>query len=111
MGVEKGSVLNAFLKAVFQPFELKGIIRFRRDDIREVPVEEYPGFASRSKSTVVEDQAIQLDLIEVKRLEPLQGELTDVSTAVRSFPERGYWAPHRGDYRGNWAHKYQCTNP
>jgi len=29
MGVEKGSVLNALLKAVFQPFELKGIIRFK----------------------------------------------------------------------------------
>jgi hypothetical protein len=29
MGVEKGSVLNALLKAVFQPFELKGIARFR----------------------------------------------------------------------------------
>jgi hypothetical protein len=41
-----------------------GIVRFRWDDIREVPVWEYPGFASRSKSTVVEDQVIQLELIE-----------------------------------------------
>ena len=64
MGVEKGSVLNALLKAVFQPFELKGIARFRWDDIREVPVEVYPGFASRSESTVVEDQVIQLEPIE-----------------------------------------------
>jgi hypothetical protein len=63
-GVEKGSVLNALLKAVFQPFELKGIARFRWDGIREVPVEEYTGFASRSKSTVVEDQAIQLEPIK-----------------------------------------------
>jgi len=29
--------------------------------------------------------------------------LTDVSTTVWSFPERGSWATHRGDYRGNWA--------
>jgi len=42
MGVEKGSVLNAPLKPVFQPFELKGIARIRRDDIREVPGEEHP---------------------------------------------------------------------
>jgi hypothetical protein len=63
MGVEKGSVLNALPKAVFQPFELKGIAR-RWDDTREVPVQEYPGCALRSESTVVEDQAIQLEPIE-----------------------------------------------
>ncbi len=46
---------------------------------------------------------IPLDPIEVRRLEPLPEELTDVSTTVWSFPERGSWATHRGDYRGNWA--------
>jgi DNA modification methylase len=71
--------------------------------MREVPVEEYLDFVSRNKSIVVEDQVIQLEPIEVKRLDPLPGELTDVSTTVWSFPERGSWATHRGDYRGNWA--------
>jgi len=71
--------------------------------MREVPVEEYLDFVSRNKSIVVEDQVIRLEPIEVKRLEPLPGELTDVSTTVWSFPERGSWATHRGDYRGNWA--------
>jgi DNA modification methylase len=71
--------------------------------MREVPVEEYLDFVSRNKSIVVEDQVIQLGPIEVKRLDPLPGELTDVSTTVWSFPERGSWATHRGDYRGNWA--------
>ena len=71
--------------------------------MREVPVEEYLDFVSRQKSIVIEDQVISLEPEVVKRLEPLPGELTDVSTTVWSFPERGSWATHRGDYRGNWA--------
>jgi hypothetical protein len=71
--------------------------------MREVPVEEYLDFVSKHKAIVIEDQVISLDPIEVERLEPLPEELTDVSTTVWSFPERGSWATHRGDYRGNWA--------
>ncbi|MCC6021912.1 MAG: methyltransferase domain-containing protein [Desulfurococcaceae archaeon] len=71
--------------------------------MREVSVEEYLDFVSKHKTIVIEDQIISLEPIEVKRLEPLPEELTDVSTTVWSFPERGSWATHRGDYRGNWA--------
>jgi DNA modification methylase len=71
--------------------------------MREVSVEEYLDFVSKHKTIVIEDQIISLESIEVKRLEPLPEELTDVSTTVWSFPERGSWATHRGDYRGNWA--------
>jgi DNA modification methylase len=71
--------------------------------MREVPVEEYLDFVSKHRAIVIEDQTIPLEPIEVKRLEPLPDELTDVSTTVWSFPERGAWATHRGDYRGNWA--------
>ena len=71
--------------------------------MREVSVEEYLDFVSKHKAIVIEDQTIFLEPIEVKRLEPLPEELTDVSTTVWSFPERGAWATHRGDYRGNWA--------
>jgi DNA modification methylase len=71
--------------------------------MREVPVEEYLDFVSKKRSVVIEDQMIPLEPIEVSRLEPLPEELTDVSTTVWSFPERGSWATHRGDYRGNWA--------
>lgn len=70
--------------------------------MREVPVEEYLGFVSRHRVIVVEDQEIPLEPISVERLEPLPEELTDVSTTVWSFPRRGSWATHRGDYRGNW---------
>jgi DNA modification methylase len=71
--------------------------------MREVSIEEYLDFVSKHKTIVIEDQIISLEPIEVKRLEPLPEELTDVSTTVWSFPERGSWATHRGDYRGNWA--------
>ena len=71
--------------------------------MREVPVEEYLDFVSKHKAITIEDQVISLEPIEVRRLEPLPEELTDVSTTVWSFPERGAWATHRGDYRGNWA--------
>jgi len=71
--------------------------------MREVGVDEYLDFVSRNRSVTIEDQVIPLEPIEVRRLEPLPDELTDVSTTVWSFPERGSWATHRGDYRGNWA--------
>jgi DNA modification methylase len=71
--------------------------------MREVSVEEYLDFVSKHKAIVIEGQSISLEPMEVKRLDPLPEELTDVSTTVWSFPERGSWATHRGDYRGNWA--------
>ena len=75
----------------------------RAGRVREVPVEEYLDFASKSRSAVIGGQAIPLEPIEAVRLEPLPEELGDVSTTVWSFPKRGSWATHRGDHRGNWA--------
>jgi DNA modification methylase len=71
--------------------------------VREVPVEEYLDFVSKNRSVAVGRQVIPLEPVEVVRLEPLPEELGDVSTTVWSFPKRGSWATHRGDYRGNWA--------
>jgi len=71
--------------------------------VREVTFKEYLDFTSRNRKVKVEDQVISLDPIDVKRLEPTDEELTDVSTTVWSFPKRGSWATHKGDYRGNWA--------
>jgi len=70
--------------------------------VREVTFSEYLDFISRNKRIEIEDQVIELEPVDVKRLEPLDDELTDVSTTVWSFPKRGSWATHRGDYRGNW---------
>jgi len=71
--------------------------------VREVTFEEYLDFVSRERRVEVDGQAIELGPVDVERLEPLGGELADVSTTVWSFPARGSWATHRGDYRGNWA--------
>jgi len=71
--------------------------------VKEVSVEEYLDFVSKNRHVVVEDQTIPLEPIAVERLKPLPEELSDVSTTVWSFPRRGSWATHRGDYRGNWA--------
>jgi SAM-dependent methyltransferase len=71
--------------------------------MREVTVEEYLDFVSKNKSVVVGDQVMPLEPVEVVGPEPLPEELGDVSTTVWSFPVRGSWATHRGDYRGNWA--------
>lgn len=67
-----------------------------------ISFEDYQEFVSKFKEVEIEDQKIKLEQIEVDRLEPSPEELTDVSTTVWSFPKRGAWATHKGDYRGNW---------
>jgi len=70
--------------------------------MREVTINEYLEFVNKNKRIEIEDQVIELEPIDVKRLIPLDDELTDISTTVWSFPKRGAWATHKGDYRGNW---------
>ncbi len=70
--------------------------------MRRVDYREYLEYA-RSRGVVrVEGVEIRLDPVRVERLHPTPEELTGVDTTVWSFPRRGSWATHRGDYRGNW---------
>ncbi|MEM2383352.1 MAG: DNA methyltransferase [Desulfurococcaceae archaeon] len=71
--------------------------------MREIAVKEYLDYVSKNSKVIIEDQEIPLEPIKVMRFTPTVSELTDVSTTVWSFPERGSWGTHRGDYRGNWA--------
>lgn len=71
--------------------------------MREVTLGEYLEYVSKHREVAIGGQAVKLEPIEVRRLEPAPEELADVSTTVWSFPKRGSWATHRGDYRGNWA--------
>ncbi|MCS7127973.1 MAG: DNA methyltransferase [Sulfolobales archaeon] len=71
--------------------------------MREITLEEYLNYVSKNNKVVIEDQEISLEPIDVTRFTPTASELTDASTTVWSFPERGSWGTHRGDYRGNWA--------
>ena len=70
--------------------------------MRRVDFDEYLEFVKQHGEVVVEGTRIKLEPMPVKRLVPSPEELTDVSTTVWSFPRRGSWATHRGDYRGNW---------
>ncbi|MCE4624517.1 MAG: DNA methylase, partial [Desulfurococcales archaeon] len=70
--------------------------------MRRVGYGEYLEYAERVGEVVVDGRRIRLEPIRVKRLHPTPQELTDTSTTVWSFPRRGSWATHKGDYRGNW---------
>ena len=70
--------------------------------MRKVGYGEYLEFLKKTQEIEIEGNKIRLEPIQVKRLYPTAEELTDVSTTVWSFPKRGSWATHRGDYRGNW---------
>ena len=71
--------------------------------MREINYEEYLNYLETNKIVEIENEVIELNPIEIKYLEPQPTELTDVSTTVWSFPKRGAWGPHKGNYRGNWA--------
>jgi len=71
--------------------------------MREIGIDEYLQFVSKRGYVEVGGERIELKPIEVERFEPTREELTDISTTVWSFPKRGSWATHRGDYRGNWS--------
>ncbi len=70
--------------------------------MRRVGYSEYLEYVRERGEVVVEDTVIRLEPIKVSRLHPVSEELTDVGTTVWSFPKRGSWATHKGDYRGNW---------
>ncbi len=77
-------------------------VKLLRRGMRKVSFNEYLEFVKTHKEIEVEGNKIRLDPIEVRRIYPQADELTDVSTTVWSFPKRGSWATHKGDYRGNW---------
>ncbi len=70
--------------------------------MRKVDYSDYLNFIKKTNEIIVEGSVVKLEPIDIKRLYPNEKELTDISTTVWSFPKRGSWATHRGDYRGNW---------
>jgi DNA modification methylase len=70
--------------------------------MREVTREEYLAFKAKHPYVVVEGKRVRLiDAGKIHLLEPPEFRLE--TTTVWSFENRGKWATHRGDYRGNWA--------
>jgi SAM-dependent methyltransferase len=70
--------------------------------MREVTWQEYEEFLRQRGEVVIEDVRIPLTgRKQVAVLEPTDFE--PEQTTVWSFPDRGTWATHQGNYRGNWA--------
>ena len=76
--------------------------------MRKITVEEYLQYLGKHDKLVINNQEILLDEPKIKKLYPDPNDFidekrgTDTTTTVWSFPIRGRWATHRGNYRGNW---------
>jgi len=70
--------------------------------MKEVFWEDYERFLAEKGEICIEDVRIPLKgKKQVEVLNPPEFEVEE--TTVWSFPERGNWATHQGNYRGNWA--------
>ncbi|MEM2702607.1 MAG: hypothetical protein QXR45_05530, partial [Candidatus Bathyarchaeia archaeon] len=67
-------------------------------DMREVTYEDYREFIKSHKEIVIENAKIKIG--EPKKVKELQPKDFELETAnVWSFPDRGVWATHRGNFR------------
>ncbi len=70
--------------------------------MREIIEQEYREFIKGRKEVVVDTKPVKLiDSGKIELLEPEAFKLQ--KTTVWSFENRGKWATHQGNYRGNWA--------
>jgi DNA modification methylase len=68
--------------------------------MQEVTNRDYRDFFSKNKEVIISNTKISLGTCKNKIFQPEQFKLE--CTNVWSFPERGVWATHKGDFRGNW---------
>jgi len=70
--------------------------------MRLITFDEYAEYVKTHKVVYIEDTPITIgEKHQIKEYQPR--DFTLETTTVWSFPERGSWATHKGDYRGNWA--------
>jgi len=71
--------------------------------MREIAIRDYLNFLKDHEFVVVKDQKVKLHKQwEIIKWAP-SGEYKPEGTTVWSFPNRGDWATHIGDYRGNFS--------
>lgn len=69
----------------------------------EITRKDYLEFSKNNDFVTIEDVKIKLQKNwEIKTFGPPE-EYTPERTTVWSFPDRGNWATHKGNYRGNWS--------
>ena len=70
--------------------------------MREVSKPEYIEFCKTHDFVTIENRMVGLPrLWKIERYEP--AEFAPEEYTVWTFPNRGSWATHTGDYRGNWS--------
>lgn len=70
--------------------------------MREVTEQEYREFIKGHDRITVDGKAVKLvNGATIKLFQPEEFQLE--KTTVWSFENRGSWATHQGNYRGNWA--------
>ncbi len=69
--------------------------------MRLVRKEDYLAFIESNSVVMIGKNSITLGKKQLLKFEPenYKGE----GSTVWSFPDRGYWSTHKGDYRGNWS--------
>lgn len=70
--------------------------------MRPVPLAEYCQFLDTHDSVTIENTQVKLHKTwAIKKFEP--DSFKPEEWTLWSFPNRGNWATHTGDYRGNWS--------
>lgn len=70
--------------------------------MRLVTFDEYREYVKSHKTVKIENAEIEVG--KPHRIITFQpGSFSPETTTVWSFPDRGDWATHKGDYRGNWS--------
>jgi DNA modification methylase len=76
--------------------------RSKYREMQEVIHEDYLNFRKTHSYVVIENVKVALpERHVIKKFAPKDFKLE--TTTVWSFPARGDWATHRGNYRGNWS--------
>jgi hypothetical protein len=78
-------------------------LRERYMCMREITISDYLEFIKNKQSVIIEDIEVKLHKNwNIKTYAP-PDDYTLERTTVWSFPDRGNWATHKGNYRGNWS--------
>ena len=71
-------------------------------EMKEITYEDYLKFIKKGDFVIIGKEKINLKKSwQIKKFAPSNFE--PEHTTVWSFPNRGDWATHKGDYRGNWS--------
>jgi DNA modification methylase len=75
---------------------------FELNGMKEITEKEYREFLKNHNSVTIENVKVLLpNEQKIESFEPENFKLE--TTTVWSFPERGDWATHKGNYRANWS--------